>query len=184
MALPSLDAGDEAAYQRINRPHESLAFAQVVQGLVAFREDFAKPIWLEIFFVEGLNTDDAQVEKMRQIVGEIGPDKVHLNTAVRPTAEAMAARVPKSRMQQIADALGANAEVVADYSRVHDAPEFQGQRADVLDMLKRRPCSLSDIASGLGMHQNQVVKFVTALKTDGSIREERRNDVLYYVATG
>ena len=184
MVLPSLDAGDEAAYRQINRPHESLSLTRVVDGLVAFRKEFAGPIWLEVFFVQGLNTDDAEVQKIRALVDRIQPDKVHLNTAVRPTAEAFASRVPEGRMQGMCAALGSAAEVVADYSRVHDAPDFQGQKEDVLGMLQRRPCSLPDIASGLGMHLNQVLKFVTSLKAEGAIREERRGDVLYYVATG
>jgi len=182
--VPSLDAGDDAAYQAINRPHESLAFDKVVDGLVAFRKEFAKPIWLEVFFVEGINTDDAHVRKMRALVDRIGPDKVQLNTAVRPTAEEFAVRVDEERLKAICAGMGPRAEVVADFRHVHEGEEFKAQRADVLDMLKRRPCSVEDVASGLGMHRHHVIKFVAELKTRGEIREERRGDVLYYSAAG
>ncbi|MEZ4568258.1 MAG: hypothetical protein R2860_15300 [Desulfobacterales bacterium] len=30
---------------------------------------------------------------------------------------------------------------------------------EILDMLGRRPCTLADIAGGLGLHQNEVIKY-------------------------
>lgn len=184
IVLPSLDAGDEDTYRQINRPHESVSFDTLVEGLVAFRKEFSGQIWLEVFFLEGINTDADQVQRIRAIVDRIQPDKVHLNTAVRPTAEACATRVSEPQLREIANQLGPNAEVVADYSHVHDQSEFKAQRNDVLDMLKRRPCSLDDIASGLGMHPNHVLKFIEELTGNSSIREENRDGVRYYVATG
>ena len=42
LVVPSLDAGDESAFQYVNRPHPSLSFEQVVQGLIQFREEYDK----------------------------------------------------------------------------------------------------------------------------------------------
>ena len=182
LVLPSLDAGDEAAFRRINRPCESLTLERVVEGLVAFRREYPKPIWLEVFFLDGVNTDDEQVAKMGRLIERIRPDKVHLNTAVRPTCEAFAARVSESRMGELCAALGPKAEVIADYSGVHGQAEFQAQQGDVLDMLRRRPCTADDLAAGLGMHRNHVLKFVETLEANGSIRQERRGSAVYYVA--
>ncbi len=182
LVLPSLDAGDEDVYQRINRPHEALPFQKVVDGLAAFREEFAGDIWLEVFFIEGLNTDAEQVDKIRSWTERIRPDKVHLNTAVRPTAEASAVRVAQDRLESIAERLGPRAEVIADFSHVHEQADFQAQRDDVLAMLQRRPCSLDDIASGLGLHRNHVLKFIEELEEKQLIQQQRRGDVIYYLA--
>ncbi|NMC21094.1 MAG: radical SAM protein, partial [Thermogutta sp.] len=47
LVIPSLDAGNEAAFQLVNRPHEDLAFDRMLEGLVAFRRRFPKEYWLE-----------------------------------------------------------------------------------------------------------------------------------------
>lgn len=54
LVLPSLDAGDEALFHYVNRPHPDLDFDQVVQGLVDFRREFRRPIWLEVFLLGGV----------------------------------------------------------------------------------------------------------------------------------
>jgi wyosine [tRNA(Phe)-imidazoG37] synthetase (radical SAM superfamily) len=49
LVVPSLDAGDESRFRFINRPHESISFAQMVEGLIAFRQAFHGQYWLEVF---------------------------------------------------------------------------------------------------------------------------------------
>ena len=44
VVLPSLDAGDEAAYARVNRPAPGLTLRSLVEGLAGFREDFSGEI--------------------------------------------------------------------------------------------------------------------------------------------
>lgn len=48
-------------------------------------------------------------------------------------------------------------------------------------MLRRRPCTTSDIAAGLGMHPNDVIKYVVALEGRGLIRSEQKHGETYYV---
>lgn len=46
-------------------------------------------------------------------------------------------------------------------------------------MLRRRPCSVDDIASGLGMHPNEVLKSVEHLQADGLIDWSQAGGTLY-----
>jgi len=48
--------------------------------------------------------------------------------------------------------------------------------------LKRRPCSVEDIAAGLGLHRNEVVKYVEELSSEGKIEAKPQNKQLYYKA--
>ena len=84
---PSLDAGDAESFKKMNRPHESINFNTFVEGLCVFRQEYAGQIWLEVFFCQGVNTSDEQVEKMRAIIERIAPDRIQLNTSVRPTVD-------------------------------------------------------------------------------------------------
>jgi len=113
VVMPSLDAGDEQTFQKVNRPHNDISIENLISGLCAFREEFAGRIWLEVFFVEGLNTDAGQIPKIRDAIELIRPDKIQLNTAVRPTAEADIKRLDAEKLQAIAARLGPKCEVVA-----------------------------------------------------------------------
>ena len=179
--LPSLDAGTEEVFRRLNRPHPSLALAGLVEGLVRFREEYAGRIWLELFMVKGVNTDPEELGAMKGHVERIRPDKVQLNTAVRPTAEADVPRLGAEEMKRLARFFGPGAEVVADYSREAKAALAAGAR-EVYETLARRPCTLEDLAAGLGIRREEAAKCVSALEADGRVRREERAGRIYYVA--
>ena len=86
-------------------------------------------------------------------------------------------------MQHFAETFGHNAEVIADYRGTHQQKQFAARRGDVLDLLHRRPCSVDDIAQGLGMHRNEVVKYVTELVEEGKLNYKVSSGKLYYKYT-
>ena len=178
--MPSLDAGDEQTFQRINQPHRDISIENVISGLCAFRDEFAGRIWLEVFFVEGLNTDAEQIAKIRDAIELIRPDKIQLNTAVRPTAEADIMKLDAEKLQAIAARLGPKCEVVADFSLSHHGKSFGNKAEDVLSILKRRPCSLNDICSGLGIGRNEALKYVTGLEHKGIIHSEKKDGRIFF----
>jgi len=180
LLMPSLDAGDEQTFQRINQPHNDISIENVISGLCAFRDEFAGRIWLEVFFVEGLNTDAEQIAKIRDAIELIRPDKIQLNTAVRPTAEADIMKLDAEKLQAIAARLGPKCEVVADFSLSHHGKPFGNKAEDVLSILKRRPCSLNDICSGLGIGRNEALKYVTGLEHKGIIHSEKKDGRIFF----
>ena len=99
-----------------------------------------------------------------------------------PPAESFAEPVPKERLERLAAQLFENSEVIADYRGVHEKQEFISQRDDVLTLLQHRPCSVEDIASGLGLHRNEVVKYIEELLKEGKIEAKAQNQKLYYKA--
>jgi len=180
LVVPSLDAGDETLFRHVNRPHDEISFEKMVDGLVRFRQAYAGEYWLEVFFLGGVTAFPAEAEKIAKLVDRIGPDQVHLNTVTRPPAEDFALPVSKETMLRLADTFGDRAQVIADYRGTHKRAEFTSQRGDVLNLLRRRPCTIDDIAGGLGLHRNEVVKYIEELSTEGKITSERRDLRLYY----
>ncbi len=180
VVMPSLDAGDEQTFQKVNRPHRDISIENLISGLCAFRDEFAGRIWLEVFFVEGLNTEAGQIAKIRDAIELIRPDKVQLNTAVRPTAEADIKRLDAEKLQAIAARLGPKCEVVADFSLSHHGRGLENKAEDVLSILKRRPCSLNDICSGLGIGPNEALKYVTGLQHKGIIHSEKKDGRIFF----
>jgi predicted transcriptional regulator len=74
------------------------------------------------------------------------------------------------------------AEVIADFRAVHQEAEFVASRNEVLTLLQRRPCSVFDVASGLGMHENEVVKYLEELRVAGAIEALATEGKHYYRA--
>ena len=182
LVVPSLDAGDEATFRKVNRPHKDISIEKLVDGLVAFRKEFPGRIWLEVFFVEGLNTDIAEIDEIKELIKRIRPDKVQLNTAVRPTADHAIRKVDAEKLQTIARWIGEGCEVVADLPLHHNAERVHSRAEDILSMLKRRPCSLNDICSGLGINSNEALKHITDLQHRGLIDPEEKNGKTFFKA--
>ncbi len=184
LVIPSLDAGCNQIFQYVNRPHSDISFNKMLEGLVKFRDEYTGKYWLEVFLLAGVTTPEMEINRLKTCIKSICPDKVQINTVTRPPAESFAERVPEKQLEIIARRLYKNAEVIADYSGVHKQGDFAARREDVLTLLKRRPCSIEDIAAGLGLHRNEVVKYVEELSSEGKIEAKPQNNHLYYIAIG
>ncbi len=187
VVLPSLDAADESVFQKINRPHKDISIEKLIDGLCAFRKDYTGQIWLEVFLVEGLNTDNEQIAKIKNIVERIGPDKVQLNTAVRPKAEMNVKSLDSKKLQAIAEKFGDRCEVVASWSAAHEALHVAGNVQHdigdtILSVLKRRPCSLNDICSSLSVARNEALKYIGHLQEQGLVHSEKKNGTIFFRA--
>lgn len=180
LVLPSLDAGDDAVFQAVNRPHEDVSFTRMVEGLIAFRQQFHGTYWLEVFFLESHNAGGHEARRIVDLVKTIRPDRVQLNTATRPTAEENAVQVDRIRLAELATWFAPPAEVIADFRGVATQEDFRTGRDSVLELLQRRPCSLDDVAAGLGMHRNEAVKYLEELETAGLVEKRPAGGKVFY----
>lgn len=180
--LPSLDAGDQKIFDKINRPHDQITFDRLVDGLCTLRKEYRGQIWLEVFFIERFNTDNAQIAKLAEAIKLIHPDKVHLNTAVRPTAEPGVEKVPLEKLEEIARQLGPNCEVIADFVSSHCKKNADNITQTLLSMLKRRPCSLEDVCSALGLVPTEAIKYLAGLEKQGAVRSENKSGKTFFTA--
>lgn len=181
--IPSLDAATPQTFQRVNRPAPELDIGRIIQGLRAAREELEGEMWLEIMVVRGFNDGEEEVEALREAVEYIKPARVQLNTVVRPPAEAAAEPVGRSELDTIASALGDVAEVIAPLPEgFEEALDIGHDEEEVLALLRRRPCTLEDVAAGLGMHPNEAGKYIAALIEHGRARRLGREGRLFYVA--
>ena len=182
VVLPSLDAGDEETFEKINCPHKDIDFSAFVEGLCKFRAEFTGQIWLEVFFCDRINTSDEQIEKIRVLIERIRPDKVQLNTAVRPVADKSVVRVEPGRLLSIARRLGPNAQIIADFSGIGGADNVAANTENILEMLRRRPCSLDDICNGLSIHRNEALKYLAYLEAAGLIISQPDANTVFFKA--
>jgi wyosine [tRNA(Phe)-imidazoG37] synthetase (radical SAM superfamily) len=182
LVIPSLDAGSDRIFQYVNRPHPDISFTKMLKGLIKFREEYQGQYWLEVFLLAGITTTEMEFDGLQTCINSIRPDKVQVNTVSRPPAESFAEPVPRKQLEVITRELYEKAEVIADYRGVQKSEYFSAKRDDILLLLKRRPCSVEDIIAGLGIHRNEVVKYVEELLTAGKIAAKPQGKRLYYNA--
>ncbi len=180
LVIPSLDAVSDEAFQRVNRPHGRLKIGTILEGLKAFRETFSGQLWLEIMFVKGINDAPEEITRMRGVIEELRPDKIQLNTVIRPPAEAFAQPLTEEELGGIREQLGGNAEIIASFERKDQSAYKADVEEALLTLLRRRPVTLSDISEALGVHRNEVVKYLEVLEKDGKIVSRIFADERYY----
>ncbi len=79
--VAKLDAADEEIFQRMNRPHPSVRFADLLGGIESMSREFKGDFHLLLT----LTKDNAkQAERLADFCRRIGPDLTHLNTPLRP----------------------------------------------------------------------------------------------------
>ena len=181
LVMPTLAAGSDAMFKQVNRPHDELSLEKVVDGIAQFRERFKGNLWLEVFLVAGLSATEAEVPQMIRLAERVHPDRIQLNTVARPPSESYAFPVPEQQMLRYAARFGRNAAVIADYQGTRDMPEFAAKRDDVLGLLSHRPCTIEDIAQGLGMHRHEVLKHIEDLMDEAKITTKEQHGKTYYL---
>ncbi|MCK4886124.1 MAG: radical SAM protein [Planctomycetes bacterium] len=180
LVVPSLDAADQEIFEKINRPASDINIEEITEALRLFRQQFKGKFWLEIFFIESVNTSDEHIAQLKKAVDIIKPDKIQLNTAVRPTAEKGINPMTYETLKAIADKLGDNAEVVASFSPSERGEHTQNRTDAVLSILKRRPCSLQDNCQSLAIHPNEALKYIGHFQQSKQISSEEKNGVIFY----
>ncbi len=179
--MPSLDACDQETFEKINRPASEITFDKHIEGLKKFREEFTGKIWLEMFMVDGLNTAPEQLAKFKTLIAQIRPDKVQLNTAVRPTTAMEIGSISQKQLQEIAKQLDNGAEIIAKFTKRADSKSAESLIERVMDTLKRRPCSIEGISSSLGISEDQTKQQLELLLKKNIVRTEKRGDELFYI---
>jgi len=180
IVVPSLDAADPETFETINRPHPALTFDQLLAGLRQLGRLNRKRIWLEILLLKGINEASGQIEQFRKLVNEIDPERIQLNTVVRPPVETYALPVGKGRLKEIQEKLGPRAEIIG--SPLKDKTQSAGSmiESEIRAMVARRPCTAEDIAQCLGLPLEKTVRFLNDLIQEQKIRYEPFNRQGFY----
>jgi len=155
---------------------------RMLDGLIAFRNEYHGEYWLEVFLLAGYTAIPAEAHKLAECVRKIKPDRLQLNTVTRPPAEDYAMAVDKQRLGELAALFEPPGEVIAAFHGVDARSDFAATRMIVFEMLQRRPCSIDDIAGGLGMHPNEVVKYVEQLRAARRVEGRWSGGKLYLAA--
>ena len=180
VVLPSLDAVSSDAFLKMNRPDEGLSAERMVEGLVQFRKIYKGQIWLEILFCRGINDSQDELIRMKETIDRIQPDQIHINTVVRPPSEKWATPLNQKEMEEIQAFFGEKASIISEFDRHLPLLLERDIKEEVLEILKRRPLSLSDLSKGMGIPQNELDKYIEPLTQEKKIQKRIFGESVYY----
>ncbi|HEX9934676.1 MAG TPA: radical SAM protein [bacterium] len=185
LILPSLDAGDEDMFQYVNRPHRDISFERMITGLGDFVRVYPGVVWLEVFLLAGVTAIPSEIRKIDALLCKIRPKRVQLNTVTRPPAEEFAYAVSEDQMESLKKLFTETVEIISRRAPA-ESPDLQtGQsRADILSLLRRRPCTLEGVSSGLAMQPGEAVKHLDTLCRKGAVTVVHTRDGIFYKTSG
>ena len=178
--VPSLDGSNEEELFKINRQEKSVTLDSVMKGLLAFRTEYPQiAMWLEIFIVPGVNDSPGSAERFRQLVSQIRPDKVQLNSLDRPGVVEWIHPADPEKLDRIAAVIGraAPVEIVARHKKQVEIKNGQPDVAQynelILKTLRSRPCTAEDLVSTLGIPADRIEPHLRRMERAGLVIPEQ-----------
>jgi wyosine [tRNA(Phe)-imidazoG37] synthetase (radical SAM superfamily) len=180
VVLPSLDAVSPKVFMKINRPRPGFSIKKVIEGLVEFRKIYKGQIWLEILFCKSVNDGKEELLRMKKVLDRFRPDRIHINTVIRPPSEKWAVPLNQKEMEEIRAFFGEKAEIISEFDRHPPVLSERNIPEKILKILKRRPLSLSDLSKGMGITRDELETYLNPLIQESKIQSRLFGDSIYY----
>lgn len=184
VTVPTLCTADQDIFASIHRGHVQLDIDTIIDGYVKFREMYEGLLWLEVMLLKGINDKPEHIENLKTVIDRINPDRIHLNTVVRPPSEKHAHPVSMETMQQIKSVLGEKCEIIADFEPKGTGASPDRRLEAIAAVAARRPVTLDDMAESTGLHRNQIIKYIQLLLDRGTLEIMEHDGKQYYKARG
>ncbi len=167
---PTLDAVSPEIFQRVNRPHPGLSLESILEGLGAFRREYGGRLHIEVVLVAGMNDQEEELRRIVRAIEKIHPDRIELNTVVRPPADPDVEGLSTERMQAASRFFPSErTQVIGVFrpcSRAAGDPHLDGR---ILEMVRRRPCTEIEMAASLGVAPEDLDRVLAKLERESRL---------------
>ncbi len=180
LVVPSLDAVSQEIFEKVNRPPASLTAADHIRGLEKFAANHPGRWWLEVLLVAGLNDSPDELDRLAAVIRRLGPEKVHLNTIVRPTAVKGLRGLTDAELRAAADRLDYPCDLAGRPVREKKVHQGSVDPAQLLAMIQRRPVTALDAAQSLRIEPEAAEQGFQALVAEGRAVAETLDSETYY----
>ncbi len=175
----TLSAWDEASFQQIHRPAPGVGFEQLIEGERAFRKEFSGELSVEVFSVEGMNSAVSDVGKIAALVETIHPDRIDLNTAVRPPADSGVRAASPEQLAELATVFGSKAEVVASFKK-QATSTLEVTPESLISLIQRHPATAPQLAKDYNVPPDSIFQTLETLVKKGTLYAEKLDGETYY----
>jgi wyosine [tRNA(Phe)-imidazoG37] synthetase (radical SAM superfamily) len=182
--LPTLDAGTADLYRKINRPHPDITFERLVDGLIAFRNEYRGKLWVEVMLVRGLNDTSQALEDIAKVLHRVRPDAVHINLPTRPPCETWVQPTDQEGLMRAISILGEAAEVVHPAEGSFDLSGYENIADAVIGIITRHPMRQDELERTLAKWSSgQIVEVLSDLAASGKAQVVERYGTHFWSAT-
>lgn len=178
--MPTITTVFNNTFRIIHRPHTELNISQIIEGLIKLRRQYKGSIYLELFIVVGINDSRKELLAIKDVIRMISPDKIQINTVVRPPSDEKALAVSPQKLREVQDLFGPKAEIIADKPPAPSAGLQKDKITHILDMATRRPIRKIDIANTLGIDTGEVQLLIKRLLIKGMLSKYEYLGETYY----
>ena len=187
------DAGDEDTFKRINRPAKGIfTLHEIHNGIKQLHGEMKGVLALEVMLLRGAkgltNVEGAPRKALIEGIIELNPDVVQIYTPWRPAAVQTVRPVSHDTLTEFGQDLEEhlNSEKLWIYG-VHDARNQHVKwkarhilEQEILELLKRRPCRVSDICITLGVISSIVSSTMDRMTKNEQVKTSMVGNELFY----
>ena len=188
------DAGDDETLHEINRPTIPFRHAELMAGIRALRAQTRVTIALEVMLLQtttGISNMKGEprthlLSALKQMAPHV--DLIQLYTPWRPPSDSTVEALPKQALLDFSRELSVEVgkEKLWIYG-IHDArgkaaawKVHKSLREELLTVLSRRPCRISDLTLTLGIPFHRILAELKNLQKAGNVDVQRYKGEIYY----
>ena len=181
--LPSLDAISKNIFEKIDRPNSKIDINTYINGIVNLRKEYTGKIWLEVLILKNYNNSKKELLKIKEAILKIKPDSVQLNTLDRPGSIDNLIPLSTKEMQDIVGFWDLpNVEIIASPQQRTNINSYKGNiETAIMETIIRRPCTLDDLHNFLGVHINEINKYLGVLEEKQLIKTKQESRGVFYI---
>jgi wyosine [tRNA(Phe)-imidazoG37] synthetase (radical SAM superfamily) len=178
--MPTLTTAFEETFRAIHRSHPELSLNLIIEGLKRLRQGCKGKLFLEVVLLAGFNDSAKELEGLRRVIEQISPDKIQLNTVVRPPSDHRAIPLDTRRLEKIKNLFGEKAEIIAEAPLKQIRGKDDALGATILEMVRRRPLRAVDVAKVFNMPLEEVEDLIKSLEVKGALQQQEHSGEVYY----
>ncbi len=183
LVLPSLDAGNEQIFIRINRPHPSINFEDMIDGFINFRNIFYGKFWIEVMLIRGVNDSKKELLKIKEKIDLINPNRIDINVPIRPPVEKWV-KIPDKETLSFLN------KIFVDYKNINFPEEGKFSiyssdlETELLSILERHPMRQDQIIktfSSAKFTEDEIITQLEQLKSLKKIKDILYNNQIFWI---
>lgn len=169
--IPSLDAVSDDVFFKLLRPAAGITPELLCDGIIKFAREYKGTLFIEVFILPGLNDNESELGKIKDICVKAAPAAVQLNSLDRPGTEKWVRALSADKLSEIKKIFAPLNVTISSRASLDD---IGGQVFSVLkETIARRPCTARELAAYTGAGIDSVKKELADMVNAGTVRVEK-----------
>lgn len=173
----SLDAVSKDAFEKIDRPHESISIERIVTGLQTFAQTYKGKLIIEVLIVKGINDSKQEIQAISDVVKTLGVYRLDLGTIDRPPAYGVHP-VSNEELEHLSTLFDSSINVHVAKRKVVEQTQSFYSVEEILQTLDKRPLTKNDVEK---LFDETSKSFLQSLVEQGTVALQEQSDEVFYI---